>query len=81
MIVSVSKGQQITIPAEIRNHLGLNVGSRIDIEEKNGNIILKPIGEDLEKLFKETKNIKPKHRLTAEQMDELNERMCIEIRR
>lgn len=33
----------------------------------------KQICADLEQLFKETDKIKPKHKLTAEQMDELNE--------
>jgi len=75
MIVTISKGQQVTIPAEIRNKLGLNIGNKVEILQENGNIIIKPIGEDLEKLFKEAKKIKPKHNLTANQMDELNERM------
>lgn len=35
--------------------------------------IIQPIGEDLEELFKKAKHIKPKHNLTAEQMDELIE--------
>ena len=75
MIITMSKGQQITIPAKIREEFKLGVGSKIEIEEKAGKIILKPIIEDLEKIFEETKNIKPKHRLSAEQMDELNERV------
>ena len=75
MITSISKGQQVTIPAEIRKKLGLDIGSKMEIEQKHGKIILKPVGEDLEKLFKEAKKIKPKHNLTAEQMDELNEEM------
>lgn len=33
---------------------------------------IKQVKNDLEKLFKETDKIKPKHKLTAEQMDELN---------
>ncbi|MBI5065910.1 AbrB/MazE/SpoVT family DNA-binding domain-containing protein [Candidatus Woesearchaeota archaeon] len=75
MIVSVSKGLQITIPSLIREELGLIVGSKVDINVKNKEIILKPIGDDLEKVFKETEHIKPKHKLTAKQMDEINEKM------
>ena len=48
MIISISKGQQITIPANIREALGLTIGSKVEIEEENGKIILKPIEEDLE---------------------------------
>ena len=81
MIVAMSKGQQLTIPADIRNHLGLDVGMKVDIIEKNGRIIIEPVGEDLETLFKKAKKIKPKLNLSAEQMDELNEGMTREIHR
>lgn len=75
MIITMSKGQQITIPAKIREEFKLGVGSKMEIDEKAGKIILKPIIDDLEKVFEETKNIKPKHKLSAEQMDDLNERL------
>ena len=75
MIVTISKGQQITIPAEMRKELKLKVGSKVEMVKGKNEIIIKPIDGDLEKLFEEAKNIKPKHNLTAEQMDELNERM------
>ena len=73
MIVTISKGQQITIPSELRNELGLDVGSKVELEKKGNKIIIKPIEEDLDELFANAKNIKPKHGLTAEQMDKLNE--------
>ena len=75
MIVTISKGQQITIPADMRKKLKLKVGSRVELVGKENKIIIKPIDEDLDELFANAKNIKPKHNLTAEQMDELNERM------
>ncbi|MBS3097050.1 AbrB/MazE/SpoVT family DNA-binding domain-containing protein [Candidatus Woesearchaeota archaeon] len=73
MIVTISKGQQITIPAEMRKDLKLKAGSRVEVLKERNEIIIKPLGEDLEKLFEEAKNIKPKHNLTAEQMDKLIE--------
>ena len=75
MIVTISKGQQITIPAEMRKELKLKIGSKVEMVKGKNEIIIKPIEGDLEKLFEEAKNIKPKHNLTAKQMDELNERM------
>lgn len=75
MIVTISKGQQITIPADMRKKLKLKVGSRVELVGKENKIIIQPIDEDLDELFANAKNIKPKHNLTAEQMDELNERM------
>lgn len=43
--------------------------------KKQNKIIVQPIGEDLEEMFEKAKHIKPKHNLTAERMDELNERL------
>lgn len=73
MIVTISKGQQITIPAELRKELNLRVGSKVEILKKQNKIIIQPIEEDLDKLFVNARKIKPKHKLSAKQMDELVE--------
>jgi len=75
MIVEITKGRQITIPARIRSEFDLVTGSKLEIIKRENEIVLKPIGHDLDKMFKHAKNIKPKHNLTAKQMDELNERL------
>lgn len=75
MIVTISKGQQITIPSEFRKELNLKVGSKVELIKRQNKIIIQPIEEDLEELFEKSKHIKPKHNLTAEQMDKLNERL------
>ena len=51
MIASISKGQQITIPVELRELLGLDVGSRVNIEEENGKIVIELLGNGLEHIF------------------------------
>ena len=73
MILTISKGQQITIPSKLRNELDLEVGSKVEIEKKGNKIIIKPIDEDLNELFKEARKTKPKHKLTPKQMDKLIE--------
>ncbi|HLC84360.1 MAG TPA: AbrB/MazE/SpoVT family DNA-binding domain-containing protein [Candidatus Nanoarchaeia archaeon] len=73
MIATISKGQQITIPAEMRHELDLHEGSRVEIQRKGKDIVISPIDVDLKTLFKEAKNRKPKRNLTAEQMDRLIE--------
>lgn len=75
MIVTISKGQQITIPVTMREMLGLDVGSKVDVEYEEGRIIINPVGEELETIFKVAKKLKPRYNLTVEQMDEFNERM------
>lgn len=74
MILTVSKGQQITIPANIREQWGLHPGSKVELAQEKGKIILQPLSEDINTLFKKAKQIKPKRHLTPAQMDELNER-------
>ena len=69
----MSKGQQITIPSEYRKELKLHVGSKVDLIKKGNAIIIKPIDEELGELFEEARKIKPKHKLTAKQMDNLVE--------
>ena len=73
IIVTISKGQQITIPAEMRKEFDLKAGSKVEVIKRKKEIVIKPIEEDLDKIFEEAKNIKPKHNLTAEQMDKLIE--------
>lgn len=73
MMIKVSKGQQITIPSEFRKELGLHEGSKIEVARKGNKIIITPIGEDLAELFKQANKLKPRHKLTAKQMDELVE--------
>tara|TARA_Y100000310_G_scaffold344780_1_gene459466 strand:+ start:8149 stop:8391 length:243 start_codon:yes stop_codon:yes gene_type:complete len=73
MIITISKGQQISLPSKIRNKLKLKIGSKLEISEKKGKIILNPIGKDLETLFKEAKKIKPKHKFDVKQMEKLIE--------
>lgn len=36
-------------------------------------IEIKPVGDELDDLFKNAKNIKPKHKLNVKQMEELND--------
>ena len=73
MIITVSKGQQITIPSELRKDLNLQTGSRLEMIKKGQKLIIQPIGKDLDSLFEEARRIKPKHKLNAKQMDELIE--------
>ena len=75
MIVEMSKGRQVTIPAEIRNAFDLDIGSKLEIIKKDNEIIMRPLGKDLEKLFQKAKQVQPRRQFTAKQMDEFNERM------
>ncbi len=75
MIIEVSKGRQITIPVEIRNEFKLDTGSKLELIKRKNEIVLRIIGENLDSLLDNAKNVKPKHKLNAQQMDELNDRL------
>ena len=57
----------------IEFEMGLTEGTRLEISKRNEEAILKPIEDDLEKMFEQAKNVKPKKHLSASQMDDLNE--------
>ena len=72
MIKAISKGYQVTIPAEWRNELGLTIGSKIDMEKRNHTIFIKPIKKiTFEDVYKEAKKNKM-HSLTPEQIEAMD---------
>lgn len=75
MIIEMSKGRQITIPADIREEFDLDAGSKLELIKRKKEIVLRPISDELTMMFEKAKHVKPKHNLTAKQMDELIERM------
>lgn len=42
-VVSISSKGQLTLPEAVRKKLGLAKGDMLDVEEKDGQIILKPV--------------------------------------
>ena len=73
MITKLTKGQQITIPSLIRKKLKLHPGSRVEIELRKNEAVIRPIGSDLEEFFEQSRGVQAKQLLTVEQMDQLIE--------
>jgi AbrB family looped-hinge helix DNA binding protein len=46
METSITIKGQIVIPAEIRQRLGLKKGTKISVEERNGEIVLRPMNRE-----------------------------------
>ena len=74
MIKRISKGYQITIPAEIRKKFDLTIGTPLDIEVKKEEIVIKPFQakKELERLFREADKF-PKHNLSLEDLEKMEE--------
>ncbi len=73
MITKLTKGQQITIPSLIREKLNLQPGSRVELELRENEVVIRPIGSDIEEFFERSQKVKARRHLTADQMDELVE--------
>ena len=69
----------VTIPEQFRKKYGFMTGDRVIFIGENSGLFLKSARKvdfkELDRILEKTKKIKPRHSLTAEQMDELNERL------
>lgn len=62
-LVEINKGRGLTLPASIRRKYSLKPGSRLELEDKNGQILLVPLprGENLFELIdKKTRAVSDK---------------------
>ncbi len=74
MIKKISKGYQITIPAEIRKKFDLGIGTPLDIEIRKEEIVLIPFNakKEMERLFKEADKF-PKHNLSPKDLEKMED--------
>ena len=73
MITKLTKGQQITLPKQVREKLRLLPGNRVEIELRKDEAVIRRIGSDLEDFFRKAKKMKARKNLSAEEMDKLIE--------
>ncbi len=67
MIAEISKGSQITIPAQWRKSLGLAIGDKIDIEIEGKSLVISPLDDlSIDEVFAKVKKLKPHHISPAE---------------
>ncbi len=66
MKVKVTRNYQITIPAEVRNKVGLKLGDMLEVsyDEKRGEIVLR-------KLSEERKRLRAGKKLTPDEIESL----------
>lgn len=50
-LVEINKGRSLTLPAEIRRKYALKPGSRLELKEKDGEIVLTPLNANEENIF------------------------------
>jgi AbrB family looped-hinge helix DNA binding protein len=55
MRVKVARRYQITIPEEVRDDAGINIGDTLDVRSQDGKLIIEKMGKDWEKVMDETR--------------------------
>jgi len=71
MITRLTKGQQITLPSAVRRKLHIEPGSRVEIELREDEAVIRSVTSDIKDFFRRAKHIKARQHLSAAQMDEL----------
>ena len=73
MLVKISKGYQLTIPAAIRSKFGLKPGVGVDISVKKNEIILTPLEDvTIDDVYKRAQRFKP-HNLSAKDLEKMED--------
>ena len=55
MKVKVARRYQITIPEQVRDETGINIGDTVDVRSQDGKVIIEKIGRDWEAVMNETR--------------------------
>ena len=55
MQVKVARRYQITIPEQVRDDAGINIGDTLDVRSQEGKVIIEKIGRDWETVMNETR--------------------------
>jgi AbrB family looped-hinge helix DNA binding protein len=71
LIVQISKGYQLTIPANIRKEFDLGIGSKVEVKKVKDKIVIEPILDDIERVFAKALKIRPKHDYSVVEMEKL----------
>lgn len=55
MKAKVARRYQVTIPEEVRDEVGINVGDVVDVSSHNGKVVIEKVGGNWEQVMKETR--------------------------
>ncbi len=73
MLVKISKGYQLTIPAGIRNKFGLKPGVDVEVNVKKNQIVITPLENvSIEDVFRRADTFKP-HNLSPHDLEKMED--------
>lgn len=61
MKAKVARRYQITIPEEVREEVGINVGDVVDVSSQEGKVVIEKVGRSWEAVMKETRGTWKSH--------------------
>ena len=73
MLVKISKGYQLTIPAEIRHKFGLKPGVDVSISVKKNEIVIAPLEDvKIDAVYRRADRFKP-HNLSPKDLEKMED--------
>ena len=74
MIVEISKGYQISVPASIRKKYNLEAGDKLELEDQDGKLLVTlPQEESWQEIWDEIDKTATEHQLTPEELDDFSD--------
>lgn len=71
MRVKVARRYQITIPEEVREEVGINVGDAVDVRSQDGKVVVEKVGKSWESVMGETQGAWKTHPIFKDMKDSL----------
>ncbi len=71
MRVKVARRYQITIPEEVREEVGINVGEAVDVRSQDGKVVVEKVGKSWESVMQETKGVWKTHPIFKDMKDSI----------
>ena len=71
MRVKVARRYQVTIPEEVREELGINIGDIVDVRSQDGKVVVEKLGKNWESVMEETKGAWKTHPIFKDMKDSI----------
>lgn len=69
MRIKVARRYQITIPEEVREEVGINIGDAVDVRSQDGKVIVEKLQKSWESVMEETRGMWKQHPIFKDMKD------------
>ena len=71
MRVKVARRYQVTIPEEVREEVGINIGDIVDVRSQDGKVVVEKLGKNWESVMEETRGMWKTHPIFKDMKDSI----------